>query len=260
MLRGDNLKDYYASRVISQGKLLDNYDKIYYQTTEDLTKLKDLDLEGKDVLTVLGASDQLITSRYLGAKSTETFDFNPLTKYYYYLRKWSIKYMNDLYPNIFSKNWLWRCIKQVKCETPAEKIALEFYFNHLKDGTNFVKLFYDIDVQPDGKTIFSEAEEVKPFVEEDLRFYQRNMFLPLNPHKTYHAIIMSNILDWARGDQHKIMVARDNLYKLLNPNGVVFCSYIVSRNMELEEEIFSEQFEKQINPFSQTYTYHKKAG
>ena len=258
MLKGDNLKDYYASRVISQGKILDNYDKIYFQTTEDLTKQKDLDVEDKDVLTVLSSSDQLLTYRYLGAKSVETFDFNPLTKYYYYLRKWSIKYMNELYPNIYSRNWLWRCIKQVKCESDQEKIAFDFYFNHLKDGTNFVKLFYDIDAQPDGKTLYTSAEEVKPFVEEDLRFYQRNIFLPLTPHKQYHVVDISNSLDWARGDKHKITVARDNLEKLLNPNGVVFCSYIVSRNLDMEEEIFSEHFVKETNPFSKTYTYHRK--
>ena len=263
MLRGDYYKDYLASRVIAQGKQILNhgnefYDKVYYQTTEDLTKLAALDLKDKDVIAVQSSSDHLFTSRYCGAKSTETFDFNRLTIFYYYLRKWSIEYMGEILPNIFSKNWLWKCIKQVECKTPMEKNAFDYYFNHLKDGTNFVKLFYNIDVQPDGNTPYRTAEELKPFIEEDPRFYVRNIFLPLTSHKQYDVADMSNILDWARGDKHKITVARDNLDKLLRPDGVVFCSYIVSRNMDTEEEIFAEKFVKENNPFSQTYTYRRK--
>lgn len=66
---------------------------IYPKTTENITRILDIvDVKDKDVYAVLSSSDipfSLIDKR---VKSLETFDINPLTLRYYYLRKWMLEY------------------------------------------------------------------------------------------------------------------------------------------------------------------------
>ena len=85
------LKDYLVSRVISFGKEIPGYGRVYYRTNEDLdTIYRDLDFHKKKVLSVLASSDQVFTARYLGAEQVDSFDKNRLTIYYYYLRKYDV--------------------------------------------------------------------------------------------------------------------------------------------------------------------------
>ncbi len=61
---------------------------IYPFTNEDIKGYFDhFDFKGKDVLTVLASSDQVFDMFLRGAKSISTFDKNPLSKYYFYLKK-----------------------------------------------------------------------------------------------------------------------------------------------------------------------------
>ena len=57
-----------------------------------------VNVEGRDVLTVLGSGDQALYMYDRGAKSVYLFDKNNLTLYYYYLRVWTIEYLNEFYP------------------------------------------------------------------------------------------------------------------------------------------------------------------
>lgn len=69
----------------------DLFQKIYATTNEDLLILFDkLNINGKDVLTVLSSSDYLYMSYLNKARNVDGFDINPLTERYYYLRKWLI--------------------------------------------------------------------------------------------------------------------------------------------------------------------------
>ena len=100
-------KDYLASRVISFDKSTEDneYGKIYYKCNEDLLNgCLDIDFAEKDVLSVVGSGDQILTARFLDAKRVDAFDKNRLTIYYFYLRLWSIKYENTLYPDILEDN------------------------------------------------------------------------------------------------------------------------------------------------------------
>ena len=80
MNKKEALHDYLASRVISFGKQIDNYYLTYYKVNEDLKSLFTKEMfEGKNVLSVMGSSDQPITSMYLGAENVDTFDMNRLS-------------------------------------------------------------------------------------------------------------------------------------------------------------------------------------
>ena len=100
------LKDYLASRVVADNKVLesDEYGKMYYRTNEDLVEAYlDTDFQGKEVLSVLASSDQVFTARVLEAKTVDAFDKNRLTLYYFYLRLWTLKYEKELYPHILER-------------------------------------------------------------------------------------------------------------------------------------------------------------
>jgi len=258
MLTGQYQKDYYKSRVIAQGKQVEGYDKVYYETTEDLTPLLALDFQDKKVLSVLASSDPVFTARLLEAKRVDSFDKNRLTLYYYFLRKWSIKYMHELLPNIFSVKWMWTCIKSVKPNSPMEHHALMYFLNHLKERTNIENLFYDIDKQPEGQVIYEDVEDLLPTIDHKLSFYNFDLFEPIPEYKHYDSAIILNVLDWARNDRTKLERARDNLKVLLNPNGEVYCSNIVTRDLSMEEEIFSSAFEKENISDSKSYVYRLK--
>ena len=118
------LKDYLVSRMITFGKKVDGYGQIFYQTNEDLIDpYLDVDFKDKKVLSVLGSGDQIFTSRYLEAETTDAFDFNRLSIYYFYLRLWSLQYRNQLYPKILDgdNTWLLSLLQMVKPRNNHEK-------------------------------------------------------------------------------------------------------------------------------------------
>ena len=79
------------SIINEQNKFIPNYgimDKIEPFTTQNIKGLlNEFNLQNKKVLTILGNSDQLIDMCLIGVNDINTFDINPLTKYYYDLKK-----------------------------------------------------------------------------------------------------------------------------------------------------------------------------
>lgn len=256
------LRDYLVSRVISQRKEIPGYGRVYYKTNEDLVDMyRDIDFEDKKVLTVLASSDQVYTARFLGAKTVDSFDKNRLTLYYYYLRKWSIKYKNELYPKVLrGNNWLKRLLEVVKPESEEEHKALEFFKRHVKDNTNFYNLFYEDHLDEEkGKTFYSRASHIKDTIDMDMKFVDFDMFGKSEIEDKYDIVLVSNILEWARGDKTKFMIAEENLNKILNPKGLVVCSSLINRSKSTilsEREIFDSNFS--CSEYSTGYVYSKK--
>lgn len=258
-------KDYLASRVIMDDKMVDGYDKVYYQINEDINDvLLGEDFTDKDVLSVLASADQYFMFKALDAKKVDAFDFNRLTMYYYFLRKWSIKYNNDVYPDIFyDDSYVENLLEKVVVSSDLEKKALEFFKMHVSNGSDFSKFFYDVDAQPYGNTLFQNIRQLKKIIDSDFTFYNMDLFRDNGDliSKKYDYLYISNILDWAREDSSKITIAKDNLLSLLKDNGKVICSRLVNRSKSgilSEREIFDEDF--QLHEFSdgKNYMYIKK--
>ncbi len=253
-------KDFYASRIISFNNQLEGYDRVYYKTTEDLTDLLDIDFYNKDVLTVLGSSDQYLTAKYLDANIVDSFDKNRLTLYYFYLRIWTLKYSKYLYPQVLDNNtWLTELLKIIKPSTLMEKRALDYYKRHIIENTNLYNLFYNLDLQPEGKTIFTKNEELQDCLDSNLVFYIIDLFEKVNIDKTYDILLISNILDWARNDPKKLEIARNNIHKLLRKDGVAMCTRLINKpdkEIEKEKEIFSDLFTYEKH--NKSYSYTKK--
>lgn len=258
-------KDYLASRVIMDDKMVDGYDKVYYQINEDINDvLLGEDFTDKDVLSVLASADQYFMFKALDAKKVDAFDFNRLTMYYYFLRKWSIKYNNDVYPDIFyDDSYVENLLEKVVVSSDLEKKALDFFKMHVSNGSDFSKFFYDVDVQPYGNTLFQNIRQLKKIIDSDFTFYNMDLFKDNGDliSKKYDYLYISNILDWAREDSSKVTIAKDNLLSLLKDNGKVICSRLVNRSKSgilSERKIFDEAF--QLHEFSdgKNYMYIKK--
>ena len=262
MEKKELLKDYLVSRLISFGKKVDGYDKVFYQTNEDLVApYLDIDFYNKDVLSVLASGDQVLTSRMLEAKKTDAFDFNRLSLYYFYLRLWSIEYRNELYPKILDGNnqWLRELLKVVIPRNEKEKEALKFYQQHIEDDTNLEKMFFDLYCQPEGRTLYTKPKELEGCLSPDLNFYPIDLFQKFDLNGSYDIVLISNILEWARNKPEKLKIAYENLARIVNKNGVVLCSNLIYRSkaeMDEEKRIFDQSFD-----FEKTeagYVYIKK--
>lgn len=258
-------RDYLASRAIINGYDLKQYgyDYVYYKNNEKiLDDILSYSYDDKDILSVLSSSDQVLTFRALGAHKVDTFDFNRLTIYYYYLRKWAIKYMKDLYPNIYDNNYIKLLLSKVKASDELEIKALCFFKKHIKENSNLVKLFYNIDLQPEGESAFKDASMVRKFIDDKLVFNNLNLFSKDNNiNNTYDYIFISNILEWARGDINKLKIARDNLSRQLNNNGIILCTKLVNRkntDINSEKEIFNSDFVYNEAIDNKLYTYTKR--
>ncbi len=256
-------KDYLASRIIMSGKSVDGYDRVYYKINEDMIdEFLSIDFSDKDVLSVLASSDQVLMFRALDAKRVDTFDFNRLTMYYYFLRKWSIKYMNSLYP-ILDNSWISTLLSKVKASSENEERALLFFKKHLKNRSDFNNFFYDIVSQPKGASLFTNAKMAKDFVDNDFTFFNLNLFEKDNDliSNKYDYIYISNILDWARNNEEKMKIAKENLVSYLKENGLIICSNLVNRDMSslsVERRVFEEGFEFREFPNSRGYVYKKR--
>ncbi len=261
MEREELLKDYLVSRVISMGKSVDGYSKIFYKTNEDLVDAYlDVDFDNKKVLSVLASGDHVLTSDFLDAKRTDSFDMNRLPLYYYYLRIWSIEYMNELYPKVLDGNsWLRELLEYVEPRNEQENNAFKFFRQNLSVNTEISNLFYDVDAQPIGSTLFSKPEELIDIINPELSFRLINLFDNNAMENNYDIILISNILELTKRDPNKIKAVRENLSKLLKQGGVVICSSIIhrtSKEKEAERRIFDSCFD--FEPKEKGYLYIKK--
>ena len=260
--------DYTISKLVITSSIfqtmpnLIDYGKVFYKTNEDLLRpYTDIDFYEKDVLSVLSSGDHVITARYLESETVYAFDKNRLTLYYFYLRLWSIKYRDELYPNIFkdpNRDWMRGLLSEVVPETRMEQIALDFFRKHINENTCFTELFENSKNQPIGKTIYRDTSDLKKFISPELTFYRYNFFEQIYSEKQYDIILMSNILEWAQGDTRKLRQAAENLANLSKKDGLVLCSSLIYKTdyLKNEKEIFSDLFEQEI--IGNSYVYRKK--
>ena len=258
------LKDYLMSRVISFDKIVDdtNYSKVYFRTNENLDYISSLvDFKDKDVLTVLASSDQLFLANSKGARVVDCFDKNKLSLYYYYLRKWTIEYMNSIYPyEILDNNydWIRSLIHKVNPKSEEESLALRYWKSHIKDETDFSRLFYDDDTI--GKNSIS-INDIKGISNLDINFKNIDLFNKVNSNNKYDIIMISNIIEWARGDKDKLITIRDNLDKLLNNDGIVIHTRLLNRPESViieENKVFDNTFTYDKYVKRDAYCYKKK--
>lgn len=78
------------------------------------------------MFSVLASSDQVFSFYYLGENSVDTFDIHPLTKYYYYLRKWLLKNGMNLCPSEYDDYFLKDMVRKIEPRFKEEKLSKIF--------------------------------------------------------------------------------------------------------------------------------------
>lgn len=244
-------RDYMAARFITKGIPVDGYGKLYYCANENVLKaIKNLDIRDKSVMTVLASSDQLFYFHSLGAKEVDTFDFNQLTKYYYYLRKWSIKYKGQLVPEYLTNNDYVRVrdlLSSVRVDenNVDEKDALAFWKRHLDNRTDFSKMFHKNYLHYDEKY---NLEEVRQAVDKPFNFRFLDMTKEAEHDKTHDFVYLSNIIEWYQTDKEKLVNIKKNLLKMIPEDGTVLCTSFFGDDGSVTPQVrivFDEEFERQ---------------
>lgn len=241
--------DFKMTEKLLNNVSVDGYGKIYFSSNEDLkTIFSNFDFKDKDVLTVAGSGDQAFYFYNDDAKKVDLFDKNKLTIYYYYLRKWIISYYDMFYPELLVNNqYFINLFNAVKPSCEMEKAALAYWNNYF--------IYYDYGYCFDMFN-FSSRNIMKSNKLEDLfkvkkrlnnslsTFYHTDISKESIIKKQYDVIYTSNISEWLHSSNEKFEGFRDNLYDLLNDNGIVIMSNYGKYGASYHElDIFRKKFE-----------------
>lgn len=272
----DYEKDYDYTKKLIRGEIGGIFKGIYYCSNEIIPyTLNNIDLDGKNVLAVIGSGDQAIHSLFRNA-NVDVFDICSLPRYYLYLRKWFIKYNKMFYPDFDCFNSrldkLNELLLKVECSSEQEKSALLYWMSFIKDKLEFQKVFAFPSSWKDNILDVDELERFKNYTDFDSYIFDLCGDSDL-PSKKYDYILSSNIIEHCGMDEQKIECTKRNLIELLNPHGIVICSQIFSEYFdpprEVQMDIFSSDFEYSdtcvdrmcdgnLYKFYAGYTYTKK--
>ena len=259
------------------------YMPFYHNTNENLSRLfYNFSIKNKNVLSVLGSSDQVFSCLYYGAKEVDSFDVNRLTIYYYYLRKWllkeNIEYPNEDNINILENNKnLYTLIQNLKIDENNinENKARLFWLNYLyRTPGKLTKNLFFKTVSARSQVPYKYALDIvyDKIPNKDIIFYNMDILKNFKIDKKYDIIILSNILEYAFNTED-FEIVRENLDRLLNPGGEAICSYIIneqdSKRHSVEEKVitrnnlsireFNDEYKDIFNNYVQVgYAYTKR--
>ena len=255
------------------------YAPVYPYSNECLDKLySNFDLYGKDVLTVAASGDQALYAYNQGARNVDLFDINCLAKYYYYLRIWSIKYFDTFYLDEFDINDKDNYIKSISSVYEIIKEGFDFDNSSFKlhsslslllnivrpssmeeaEALRYWILFSNLCLAKDysfdyfsHNYYFMDDGEKKIKVEDlsrirfmlkrnSFNFYNVDLKNNFNIEKKYDVVIASNIHETVRDKD--TYAFRDNLYNLLNDNGIAVLSNINKNLKSSRKKFLSELF------------------
>lgn len=228
-----------------------DWTKIYPRTTENIAKVLDIvDVRGLDVYSVLSSSDipfSLIEKR---VKSIDTFDINPLTLRYYYLRKWMLE--NGL---LDGKDLEYDVIQGIINQkriyiNDDEKTSVKFWNIYIEKMNKYFFNLYNA-------CLFNYVSEriaccydddlsylVEHLSSHPLAFECRGLSLSGEQNKKYDLVYLSNIMDL--NDKYRVGMIAQTLESLLNTGGQVICTNLVKHPyfdfFREQREVFKEKF------------------
>lgn len=225
--------------------------QIYPVTTEDVKRVLDIiTVEDKDVFAVLSSSDIYFSLLMQKPRSIKTFDINPLTYRYYYLRKWMLEA-----GIIDGKNLEYEEIRTIiekrrRYVNEDEFTSVELWLKYLSQLERELFVFYDArlfnHVNSRRECIYDDRldELVGILKEKPLEFECLNIGEEgLDVNDTYDVVYLSNIMDLEATDPKQV---RDNLYRMLRDKGYVIVTNLVNHPYfdfyKFQRKIFDEKF------------------
>lgn len=256
--------DLLHTSLVMNGRRFPNYNRVYFNSNENVKDvLSVLDIKDKKVLSVLGSGDQAFHLLNNDALKVDLFDINKLTIYYYYLRRWTMKYLNHFYPNDdFNIKFIKELLSLVEIKDKNEKIAFDYWCKYIElfDDKRSNKLFYRGIF--DNVNDLDDFSKVKKRLDEDICFYNVDISDNISTIKDkYDVLYLSNISDYVLPNYLSFENYKVNLEELLKPGG-----YIVSINgrkngvSKMEKDVFSDDFYIEELPEEEKYGFYLSSG
>lgn len=222
------------------------YSKLYFSTNESASDIiKYFDIKNKDILTVIGSGDQAFCFCKYSPKGIDLFDKNKLAIYYFYLRLWTINYLDCLYPDfIFEKNGIRDLLINVKPESDEEIAAYEYWdkYSKIYDSRDT----WNMILSGVFDTKILDNEDIHK-IKEGISLFNHNVFNidishDIGIQSKYDIIYTSNISDFI-DDINNMKIYRDNLYDLLKDDGFVICSNVTQFGESyMQQRVFDDKF------------------
>ncbi len=202
-----------ATKIIQNGfantLYLRKFEQIYPFANENLkAAFKNFDFTGKKCLTVLASSDQALEMISKGAKKIVTFDINPLTKYYFELKKAALianfsleeylnyfSYYQEGYPNLIINKESFNQSAFAKIKPYLEKESYLFWHY----------LYQRYEPLIIRKCLFSYDEINQKTLPKSLSYLENNNFIQLKKRikNIKNNFIISNVTDLPKFFQEK---------------------------------------------------------
>ena len=257
-------KDFNCTRDIINGSSLTDeyYNSIYFHSNEHLKDIFDqIDVKGKNCLSVLGSGDQAFYMFDRDAESVDLFDINKLAIYYYYLRVWAIKYLDRFYPdNYIDKDFVLNLLRYVKVSNKLEKFAYDYWMKYAYGFENYKKDILEglfiIGNNPYLNKL-DDLSRVKSRLNDCINFFNMDLSDENIPReKKYDIIYTSNIIDYLHS-LYRISVYRHNLFDLLNDDGMIVATHVTNSYRKGEEALlFDRYFDvKELDKVYHDYEY-----
>ena len=268
----------YAESLILDKDKVDNYYRFHrlYPFSNENTKacFEPFDLRKKRILSVLSSSDQIFEMFLKGARKIDTFDMNPLTEDYYYLKETSFQQLpQEEFLRFF-------CLK--------EFVSTFTDNNHAFNRENFQKIkpllstkttlwndlftrYAPLEIRGENR-LFTWDEEPVRVLKETLSYLEEDKYLYLKEHiqelemnyinsnlmdivkklkKRYDLMYLSNIINHATSmfpqstsEEFKRLILE--LATHLNPGGVIIVGYLYEIETEVDIPIYQKDYRNQV--------------
>jgi len=234
--------------TILNGKNEDQFGFLYTRSNENLIKLFDeLDVKDQDVYVVLSSSDLLFSLIANKANHVDTFDINPISYRYYYLRKWLLQY-KLLNADSISIKGLSNIVNINKKSNIKGEVESAIFWQYYLGYINSINFYDSLLFEHADNSIVSYQDKAEIILEKlnqtDLKFDCIDICSKLDNKKDrkYDKVFLSNILDYNR-KREKLEIVYNNMLQLLKDGGSIICSNIENyRTIDIEREIFSKGF------------------
>ena len=225
------------------------YTNAYLKTTENINGYYDLmNLRGKSILTVIGASDQVFDAITRGAKKIDGFDISIYAIMFYYLKEAAIKTLDfDEYIEFFyveNKCFNYETFEKIK--NHLNENSKDFWnsiFEHkalnMKELISKLIIGNQLSLYPSKKVAKIKLSRMSTYLNEfdyytlkgemyttEVNIYLRDVKELDDIGEKYDYIILSNIYEYQKGeDRKKFKEAIERYKEKLNPSGMIIVGY-----------------------------------
>ena len=229
-------------------------EKVYSFTNENVSSYSDIyNMNGANMLTILGSGDQYFTAILNGAKNVELIDINVISWYYFVLKFTSIKYLSyEEFIKFFITEKINNNVVYAKIRNYLPNDIRNFF-----DKMVIIKSSFSNILLSSGMTeLFSEDDYKRyiPYLEEN-QYYKlqetlRSIELPVFSHQDFQYFINEN-----NKKQYDIVML-SNIYHWMNMEPLDFKRLLDKANCDVIQALYSWNYGIELkNLIGESSTY-----